>query len=187
MITLQRLETLRQMAEAERRRKLALLAAEQEAEANAARIRISTEADKIAAASKAQIAREAAETARIAAEAEAQGHAARIAAENSRSAEVTAYEVEKARLQALPKIVGEMVKPAEKIKGININHITGLPGGGGSDASKVVHSSPVNQTVDSILEMAVSLPAMKKLGESIGMDLDHTLDTEPKGKHLNGG
>ena len=31
-----------------------------------------------------------------------------------------------ARLVAMPKIVGEMVKPAEKIKSINVNHVTGL-------------------------------------------------------------
>jgi len=35
-------------------------------------------------------------------------------------------ELEKARLEAMPKIVGEMVKPAEKIKSINVNHVTGV-------------------------------------------------------------
>ena len=174
------LQTLRQLAEAERRRKLALMAAEQEAEANAARVRITAEADKIAAETRGIIGQKEAETHRIRAEAEAKGHAARIAAENSRSAETTALELEKARLEAMPKIIGEMVKPAEKIKGININHVTGLSHGARDSSAP---ASPVAQTVDSILEMAVSLPAMKKLGEQIGVDLDSTLDaaTSKKG------
>ena len=37
-------------------------------------------------------------------------------------------ELEKARLEAMPKIVSEMVKPAEEIKSINVNHVTGLGG-----------------------------------------------------------
>ena len=171
------LATLRQLAEAERRRKLALMAAEQEAEANAARVRINAESDKIAAATRGEIGKLEAETARIKAEAAAKGVAAHIAAENSRSPENHAFEMEKARLEAMPKIVGEMVKPAEKIKGININHITGL---GRDGAGSAAPASPVNQTIDSILEMAVTLPAMKKLGDAIGMDMDAVIDPSAK-------
>ncbi|WP_375257219.1 flotillin family protein [Citreimonas sp.] len=171
------LKTLQQLAEAERRRKLALMAAEQEAEANAARVRITSEADKVAAAAKGEIGRQEAETHRVRAEADAKGVAARIAAENGRSAETVSLELEKARLEAMPKIIAEMVKPAEKIRGININHVTGLGGGGNNAAGPV---SPINQTVDSILEMAVSLPAMKRLGETIGIDLESALETKPK-------
>ena len=165
------LQTLRQMADAERRRKLALMAAEQEAEANAARVRINAEADKIAAEARGVIGKKEAETQQIKAEAEAKGFAARIAAENTRSAEAHALEMEKARLAAMPKIIGEMVKPAEKITGININHVSGL-GKSSGDAP----ASPVNQTVESILDMAVNLPAMQRLGEQIGLSLDATLD-----------
>ena len=39
---------------------------------------------------------------------------------------------------------------------------------GGEAAAK----PPVNQALDSIMEMAVQLPALKKLGEDLGMSLD---------------
>jgi uncharacterized membrane protein YqiK len=163
------LTTLRQVAEAGRRKQLALLAAEQEAEAQAVRVRITSESDQIAAKTRGVIRREEVETLRLQKHAEADGEAARIQAENTRSAELTALEMEKARLVALPQIISEMVKPAEKIKGISINHITGL-GRSGDTEDRI--PSPVDQTVNSILDMAVRLPTMKKLGETLGMNLE---------------
>lgn len=171
------LSTLRQIAEAERRKKLALMAAEQEAEAQATRIRITSESDQIAAKTRGLIKREEAETLRIQKKAEADGEAARIQAENSRSPELAAMEMEKARLSALPAIIGEMVKPAEKIKGISINHITGL-GRPGDGVDRI--PSPVDQTVSSILDMAVTLPTMKKLGDALGMNLETLAPEERK-------
>lgn len=171
------LSTLRQIAEAERRKKLALMAAEQEAEAQATRIRITSESDQIAAKTRGLIKREEAETLRVQKKAEADGEAARIQAENSRSPELAAMEMEKARLAALPAIIGEMVKPAEKIKGISINHISGL-GRPGDGVERM--SSPVDQTVSSILDMAVTLPTMKKLGDALGMNLETLVPEERK-------
>ena len=164
------LATQRQLAEADRRRQLALLAAEQEAEAQARRVRITSEADKVAAKARGEIRREEAETLRIHRQAEADGEAARIAAENQRSPELVAMEMERARLAALPAIVAEMVKPAEKIKGISINHISGL--GRAAEGADRAPGSPVDQTVGAILDMAVSLPAMKKLGDAVGVNLE---------------
>ncbi|MBS0123793.1 flotillin family protein [Thetidibacter halocola] len=170
------LATMRQLAEADRRKQLALVAAEQDAEATALRVRASAESDKVAALARSEIRRGEAETLRIFKEAEADGEAARIRAENTRSTELAAMEMERQRLAALPAIVAELVKPAEKIKGISINHVTGL----GRDGSRAAGpSSPVDQTVDAILDMAVSLPAMKRLGEVMGVNLD-ALDIEGK-------
>ena len=95
--------------------------------------------------------------------------AARIKAENTRSEALMAMEMEKARLAALPGIVSELVKPAEKIKGISINHITGLD---------TPRQSPVEQTVGSILDMAVALPALKKIGEAVGVNLEGVMETK---------
>ena len=167
------LTTRRQMAEAERRKQLALLAAAQEAEAQATRVRITSESDQIAARTRGLIRREEAETLRIQRLAEAEGEAARIAAENQRNPDLVAIEMEKVRLAAMPAIIGEMVKPAEKIKGISINHITGL--GRGDGGTERAPGSPVDQTVGAILDMAVSLPAMKKLGEAVGVNLETLL------------
>jgi uncharacterized membrane protein YqiK len=161
------LQTLRQMADAERRKKIALVAAEQQAEAEAARIRISSESDQIAAKTRGIIKREEAETLRITKQAEADGAAALIAAENGRSDATLTLELEKLRLAAMPEIVGQMVKPVEKIKGISINHVTGLDRGGERSGG-----SAMGQTMDAILDMAVTLPAMKKIGDSIGVNMD---------------
>ena len=170
------LQTLRQMADAERRKKIALVSAEQQAESEAARIRISSESDKVAAKARGVIKREEAETLRIMKQAEADAAAAMIAAENGRSEANVALELEKTRLAAMPEIVGQMVKPVEKIKGISINHVSGLNRGEGGG------SSAVGQTMDAIMDMAVSLPAMKKLGESIGVNLDTSQASEASGK-----
>ena len=77
-------------------------------------------------------------------------------------------ELEKARLEAMPKILAEMVKPAEKITGISVNHISGLGGSSGESAAK----PPVAQTIDSIMDMAVQMPALKKIGDAIGVNLE---------------
>jgi uncharacterized membrane protein YqiK len=172
------LSTVREIAEAERRKRLALLAAEQEAEAQAARVRITSQSDQVAAKARGIIRREEAETLRIVRQAEADGEAARIAAENGRSPELVALELEKAKLSALPAIIGEMVKPAEKITGISINHITGL---GRPATAGERPASPVDSAVDAILDMAVSLPAMKRLGDAVGVNLD-TLTPPRDGK-----
>lgn len=171
------LSTLRQLAEAERRKQLALLAAQQDAEAQATRVKITSESDQIAAKTRGLIKREEAETLRLLKQAEADGEAARIKAENTRSPELAAMELEKARLTALPAIIGEMVKPAEKIKGISINHITGL-GRAGDGAER--STSPVDHTVNAILDMAVTLPTMRKLGDAVGLNLEKLLPEEPR-------
>ena len=75
----------------------------------------------------------------------------------------------------LPKIVGEMVKPAEKIKSINVNHVTGL--GGSSDARP---SSPVSTAMDSIMEMAVQMPLLKKIGDQMGVSFDESTGKKDK-------
>ena len=171
------LQTLRQMADAERRKKVALVSAEQQAEAEAVRTRISSESDKVAAKARGMIKREEAETLRIMKQAEADAAAAMIAAENSRSEENAALELEKLRLAAMPEIVGQMVKPVEKINGISINHISGLDRG-----ERGSGNSAVGQTMDAIMDLAVSMPAMKKLGESIGVNLDAALPDQTDGK-----
>ena len=76
----------------------------------------------------------------------------------------------------LPGIIGEMVKPAEKISGISINHVTGLSRSEGYEGTA---ASPVDHTVNAILDMAVSLPAMKRIGDAIGVNLD-ALDIDKK-------
>ncbi len=169
------IQTLRQTAEAERRKKLAILAAEQDAMANSTRARIQSEADQEVAKVKGVIRREEAASMKVYRLAEAEVEAALIKAENSRSDAAMALEAERMRLEKLPAIISEMVKPAEKIKGININHISGLERSGTGGAP-----SPVSQTIDSILDMAVAMPALKKIGDQIGANLDGILPDDKK-------
>ncbi|MBV6636384.1 MAG: flotillin [Mameliella sp.] len=169
------IETLRQLAEAERRKQLALLAARQDAEANATRARITAEADQEVAKVKGVIRREEAASMKVYQLAEAEAQAARIEAENGRSEAAMALEAERIRLDRLPAILAEVVKPAEKISGISINHISGL------DRSGKGPASPVGQTIESILDMAVALPAMQKIGDRIGVNLDSVLPEDKKG------
>jgi uncharacterized membrane protein YqiK len=171
------LQTVRQLADAERRKRVALLAAEQEAEADAVRARIGAESDKDVAKNRTLAKKEEAEALKAIRLAEAEADKARIAAENSRSEATVALEREKVRLAAMPEILGQMVKPAEKIKSISINHVTGLGRGGEAGADR---GSPVNQTIDAILEMAIALPAMKKIGDSIGLNLDELTPKDDK-------
>jgi uncharacterized membrane protein YqiK len=172
------LQTLRQTAEAERRKKLAYLAAEQEAEANAVRARIGAETDREVAKTRDEIRRGEAETTKISRLAEAEAEAARIEAENTRSEALMAHETEKMRLERMPAILSEAVKPAEKIKGITINHLSGL-GRDGREGPE----SPVDRTIHSILDLAVTLPAMRKIGDQIGVNLD---GLQPAGKEGDG-
>ena len=89
---------------------------------------------------------------------------------------LVALEFEKLRLEAMPKIMSEMVKPAEKINSINVNHVTGLGSSSGDGASK----SPVTTAIDTIMEMAVQYPLLKKIGDQMGVSFD-----EASGKKRN--
>jgi flotillin len=109
--------------------------------------------------------------------AESEGAKAVIAARNSRTDAVMHLELEQYRLDKLPAIVEQMMKPAEKIDSIRIHQVTGFgvgtQGGSGQGGGTIDTSGkpPINQVMDSIMGMALQLPALKSIGESIGMDL----------------
>ena len=81
------------------------------------------------------------------------------------------------KLETLPGLVGQMMKPAEKIDSIRINHITGMGGSSSGGGSSGATAGPggegpvVNQVVDGVLSMALQLPAVKKLGEEVGLNI----------------
>ena len=178
------IETARSVAEAERLKQIALIEATREAERMATGLRLKAEAEKDAAADgAAALLEEATADAKaitIRAEAkkadllaEAEGSRAIADAENALSAQIVDMKVALARLEAMPAIVAEMVKPAEKIDSIKIHQVTGLNGGGASgDGSG---GTPVNQALDSIMGMALQMPAMKKLGEELGISMEDGL------------
>ena len=136
--------------------------------------RVQTDVDTVLAKTKAEATATAttasAEKARM--EAEAEGRSALNKAENLLSESVIRMRLEERKLDRLPEIMAQMMKPVEKIESIRINQI-GAPGpaAGSSDAVESAFGAAMEQ----ILGMAVRLPAMKQMGAEIGLDFDPNL------------
>ncbi|MFA3917645.1 flotillin family protein [Ruegeria hyattellae] len=176
--------TARQVAEAERQKQIVLIEATREAERQATAIRLAAEAAKDAAADHAAARREEAQAEadalNIRAEAkkndmlaEAEGKRAIVEAENVLSPELIRMKVDMARIDTMPEIITQMVKPAEKIDSIKIHQVSGI-GGAGTPGTAANGDKPVvNQALDSIMGMAVQMPALKKLGEELGLSMEN--------------
>ena len=107
-------------------------------------------------------------------QAHADGRSKIIAAENTMDEKIIRMKLEQEKIAVLPEVAEKISKPLEKIEGIRINHIGGLgfPGAGQGGTP-----SPLTEAMQSILAMSVQLPALKKLGEEIGLDIDANLAT----------
>jgi flotillin len=164
-------QTERERAVADRSREIAVKRIAESGQVESARAE--TEAQvllrRIRAESEAMRTKAEADRARMMAQSE--GERALIDAENSRSAALIRLKLEQYRLDAMPEIIAQMMKPAEKIESIRIHQLTGFSGapgaaGDGGGGNK----PPINQVMDSILGMALQLPALKSIGETIGLD-----------------
>jgi flotillin len=172
-------QTERERAVADRSREMAVKRVQEEGEVAAANAE--TEAGvlirRAQADSQATRAKAEAERARLMAESE--GRAALIKAENSRTESLMHLELERYRLDKMPEIIGQMMKPAEKIDSIRIHQVSGFGNaqapGGGAVVDGGSARAPVTQVMDSILGMALQLPALKSIGESIGYDFSTAL------------
>lgn len=179
------IETARAVAESERHKQIALIEAEKEAERQATGIRLAAAAEKDAAsdraAAKLEEAQADASAMIVRAEANkadllatAEGQTAIANSENELSAEIIAMKIRLASLEAMPAIIAEMVKPAEKIDSIKIHQVTGMGRGGAGEMSGDGGSgTPVNQALDSVLGMALQMPAMQALGKELGISLEN--------------
>ena len=168
----EQVQTARESAAAEREKALALIRAAEQSEVDDTRVRSETVTlvSMAEAQARAALARANAEKDELLAR--ARGTAALVEAENAQSPELIGLKLARARIEALPGIVEKMMKPAEKIESIRINHITGIgpgasEGGGGAGGD----GTAVNQVVDGMLKLALQLPAVKKLGEEVGLDI----------------
>jgi flotillin len=171
-------QTERERAVAARSREIALERERERGEVETEKAQSETAVLMMTAKAEASATTTRAEAQRIRLMAESEGTRALIAAENSRTGELMRMQLEQYRLDRMPEIIGQMMKPAEKIDSIRIHQVTGFggttqlangagPSGTGGDASR----PPMTQVMDSILGMALQLPALKSIGESIGVDL----------------
>lgn len=155
-------QTDKERATANREQEMSLLRIERETSYTAAKVKQEADAQLVTAQASAK-----SESLRM--EAETKGRAALITAENGLSDAVIAMKLEERKLDRLPEIMTQMMKPIEKIDSIRINQISGM-GGNSGDATGI--DGAFGAAMDQILGMAVRLPAMKKMGEEIGLDFD---------------
>lgn len=159
-----------EVAAAERARKAGEATALAEGEAAAAKSKREADAQVAAARARLESGKLEAEESKTRLLAEAEGRRALIQAENERSSESARLRLEARKLEKLPEIAAQLVKPMEKVESIRINQISGLGG-----ADKASGKSGPAGAADALLDLALQMPAMKKLGEAVGMDLDASL------------
>ena len=129
---------------------------------------------------EAEAVRTKAEAERLRLLAQSEGERAVIEAENSQTDALIRMKLEQYRLDRLPEIVSQMMKPAEKIDSIRIHQLNGFggsasgPSGGNGDGGQ---KPPINQVMDSILGMALQLPALRSIGDSIGLDFSSAVES----------
>lgn len=170
----EKVRTAQEAAAAEREKLLALIRAAEQAEVDDTRVQ--SESGTVVAMARAEanatVERSAAAKKELLARAE--GTAALVAAENAQSNELIRMKLDQARIEALPDVVERLLKPAEKIESIRINQISGM--GGGTNGGNISRGgdgkgSAVNDIVDGVLGLALQLPAARKLGEEVGLNI----------------
>ena len=170
MRTQEGVQTERERLVAERAREQHVLKAEREREGDI--IRTDTEAGNTMKIAKAE-----ADAHLLRQAAEAEAAAGIISAENTMDDRVIAMKLEEHKIKIMPEMASHMSKSLEKIEGIRINMLGGLPGqgqgGGGGGSAQTVFSS----AIEDILAMTVQLPALQKIGEQIGVDMDAPVAT----------
>jgi flotillin len=136
----EKVATAREVEIAERHKRIAVIAAQQDAETEATNVTVAAEAEKDAAENRAQaikiIALANADAAKIEAEAirekgaaQAEAEAAMTEARNKLSPDIIEFELTRERIRIIPAALAEAVRPIEKIKDIRIFDTGGLING----------------------------------------------------------
>jgi len=187
---------------AERRKSIELIAASQDAERQAIRIRVEAESEKAAAGDRSAARRIEAEghaeaekiralAARLRYEIEAEGNRLMNEAANVLTPESRTSAMRMKLLDKLEAIIRESVKPMEKIEGIKILQVDGLVGGGGARSSGGDGSGSFSDNlVNSALRYRAQAPLVDSLLKEIGLSggdigtlsnaLESMSDDEPK-------
>jgi uncharacterized membrane protein YqiK len=178
----ERVFTARETEMAERRKRIDLIGAEQEAERDALRVRIGAEAEKAAAGDRGAAVRAEAEAfadaervramaARIRNEVEAEGTRLMNEAQNLLSPEARLSAMRIRLIDKLEGIIRESVKPMERIEGIKILQVDGLGGGGGGRGDgREGNGGFADSVVNSALRFRAQAPLVDQLLREIGVD-----------------
>ncbi len=183
----EKVQTLRDTEIANRQKVIELLEAQKVAEAEGARTRIIAEAEKAAAKDRADADRIAVAALAERYKVEAEGKQKLNEAENMRSDASRRSGLHKALVENLPAIIRESVKPMEKIDGIKILHVDGMPGfssggfssgpgandGSGGDDTGPRDGNLADQVVSSALRYRSQAPFVDQLLGEIGMSADN--------------
>ncbi|MCI5075878.1 flotillin domain-containing protein [Oricola sp.] len=185
----ERVQTIRDTEIATRQKAIELLEAQKVADAEAARLRILAEAEKAAASDRAEADRIAVAALAERYKVEADGKQKLNEAENIRSDASRRSGLHKALVENLPAIIRESVKPMEKIEGIKILHVDGMPGfsgtgaagsggGGGAGGADGDGTGPkdgnlADQVVSSALRYRSQAPFVDQLLNEIGLSADN--------------
>jgi flotillin len=165
----EKVSTERERAAQQRLREIALMKAKQQADVDEQLCAAENATTVERAKAQALALREQAQAQREQMLAESEGKRALVAAENSSSEALMRMKLEMYRLDRLPEITAQMMKPVEKIDSIRIHQFGSLQPGAAQAGG---NGSAVNQAVSSILDMALQMPVLKRIGDSLGVDLD---------------
>lgn len=184
----EQVSTARESEIAERTKKIELIEASKEAERQAIGIKVQADAEKQAAADRAEAVREAArgeaeaeklraEAARVRFEVEAAGQRAVNEAANLLSSNQISLQTKLALLKVLPEVVREAAKPMEAIDSIKIVQVDGLTGkggsagvGGASDDGSGGDRNLANSAVAAALRYRAQAPVIDGLMKELGFD-----------------
>ncbi|MBL8379525.1 MAG: flotillin family protein [Burkholderiales bacterium] len=177
----ERVFTVRETEMAERRKRIELIAAAQDAERDALRVTVAAEAEKAAAADRGHAIRMEAEAnadadkiralaAKIRHEVEAEGATLMNRAQNLLSPESRQSAMRLRLIDKLEGIIRESVKPMERIEGIKILQVDGLGGGRGSGGADTGNGSFADGVVNSALRYRAQAPLVDQLLREIGVD-----------------
>jgi uncharacterized membrane protein YqiK len=167
---------------AERIKRIELIEAAKEAERAAIAIRVAAEAEKAAAANRAEAVRLAAEgeaeaaklaadAARVRFEVDAAGQRAINEAANLMSNDQVSMQTKLALLKVMPDIIREAAKPMEAIDSIKIVQVEGLNGGTtSSDASGGADGNLADSALKAALRYRAQAPIVDNLLRELGLD-----------------
>ncbi len=182
----EKVATARETEVAERLKRIELIEASKEAERQAIGVKVEAEAEKQAAANRAEAARELArgeaeaeklraEAARVRFEVEAAGQRAINEAANLLSSDQISLQTKLTLLKVLPEVVREAAKPMEAIDSIKIVQVDGLTGtgnGGGDFAGGggAGDASLASSAVAAALRYRAQAPIVDGLMKELGFD-----------------